>query len=56
MFNAYAGTRFITRALEIKVRSVFEVFFSEIRQTLGSVHQQIVLIKKDSASVLAGAV
>jgi len=38
-----------------KVRSVFEVFFSELRHTLGSVRQQIVLIRKDSASVHAGA-
>ena len=34
----------------------FQVFFSEIRHTLGSVRQQIVLIRKDSASVHAGAV
>jgi len=32
------------------------MFFSEIGHTLGSVHQQIVLIRKDSASVHAGAV
>ena len=55
MFNAYAGARFLTRALEIKVQSVFQVFFSEIRHTLGSMHQQIVLIKKNSASVHASA-
>ena len=63
--NLYAGARFPTRALEIKVRSVFQVFFSEIRHTLRSarhrggresVRQQIVLIRKDSASVLAGAI
>ena len=34
--NLYVGARFPTRALEIKVRSVFQVFFSEIRHTLGS--------------------
>lgn len=41
VFNAYAGARFLTRALDIKERSVFEVFFSEIRHTLGRVRQQI---------------
>ena len=35
-----AGARFPTRALEIKVRSVFQVFFSEIRHTLGSVRHR----------------
>ena len=40
VINAHAGVRFLTRALEIKVRSVFEVFFSEIRQTLGSVRHR----------------
>ena len=33
----YASARFLTRTLDIKVRWVFEVFFSEIRHTLGSV-------------------
>lgn len=55
VINVYAGAGFLTCALEIKVRWVFEVFFSEIRHTLGSVRQQIVLIRKDSASVYAGA-
>lgn len=46
MINAHAGARFLTRALEIKVQSVFEVFFSEIRHTLGSVrHQRGITIK-----------
>ncbi|HHF5091098.1 TPA: hypothetical protein ACPO6A_000120 [Haemophilus influenzae] len=40
VINAHAGVRFLTRALEIKVRSVFEVFFSEIRHTLGSVRHR----------------
>lgn len=40
VFNAYAGAGFLTRALEIKVRSVFEVFFSEIGHTLGSVRHR----------------
>ncbi len=30
---------------------IFEVFFSEIRYSLGSMEQQIVLIRKDSTSV-----
>ena len=55
VMKTYAGVRFLTRAIEIKVRWVFKVFFSEIRHTLGSVLHQIVLIRKDSASVYAGA-
>ena len=38
--NLYVGARFPTQALEIKVRSVFQVFFSEIRHTLGSVRHR----------------
>jgi hypothetical protein len=38
-----------------KVQLIFEVFFIEVRRTLGSVRQQIVLIKKDSASLHASA-
>ena len=56
VMKMYAGARFLTCAVEIKVRWVFEVFFSEIGHTLGSVYQQIVLIRKGSASVHAGAV
>ena len=37
--NLYVGARFPTRALEIKVRSVFEVFLIEVGHTLGSVRQ-----------------
>ena len=54
--NLYVGARFLTRALGIKARWVFKVFFSEIRHTLGSVRHQGGQIKKDSASVHAGAV
>jgi hypothetical protein len=63
--NLYVGARFLTCILKVnKVRSVFQVFLlvlgtagkralSEGRE---NVHQQIVLIRKDNASVLAGAV
>ena len=40
MINICGGTCFLTYALEIKVRSVFEMFFNEIRHTLGSVCHQ----------------
>ena len=57
VINTYAGTSFLTRALEIKLKCgwFFEVFFIEVRHTLGSGANRYVQIKKNSASVDAGA-